>query len=333
MGTILRRVEVCTMKLNLTFLTFLLLTGFATCFETNKLVPHQTRADSNKLSIFVETYWESWIYKDYPQDYCAEMKDVPASPVGSTSGANIINISFADYTGGFNGIECDISNVVAGIEAVHQAGGLVKVAFGGALYSMSLAINDQATAEEFCDSVVQMREEYHIDGIDLDIEDGGTSAKLQIHVLKSCREKLGPDFLITYTLPALSSNVEPWMGTIRDGGQFLDYINVMAYDVYWTGYDYVMDIEALESIGIAKSKIVLGIMPGHHDAGNEYTSIEDAQTAAIFAKEQGLGGVMTWDINRDCDQRMNYAPGQDNLYQTGQPRAAFVDLLSQTINL
>ena len=31
-------------------------------------------------------------------------------------------------------------------------------------------------------------------------------------------------------------------------------------------------------------------MPGHHDAGNEYTSIEDAQTAALFAKEQGLGG-------------------------------------------
>ena len=26
----------------------------------------------------------------------------------------------------------------------------------------------------------------------------------------------------------------------------------MAYDVYWTGYDYVMDIEALEAIGIAK---------------------------------------------------------------------------------
>ncbi len=52
-------------------------------------------------------------------------------------------LAFADYTGGFNGIECDISNVVAGIEAVHQAGGRVKVAFGGALFSMALAINDQ----------------------------------------------------------------------------------------------------------------------------------------------------------------------------------------------
>ena len=36
-----------------------------------------------------------------------------------------------------------------------------------------------------------------VDGIDLDIEDGGTNAKIQTHLLKSCREKLGPDFLIT----------------------------------------------------------------------------------------------------------------------------------------
>jgi len=326
------------MKLSLIAVqTLLHLTGFVACFQAaNKLVA-PSAPDGNKFSLsgplFVETYWESWIYKDFPQDYCAEMKDVPVSPIGSISGANIVNIAFADYTGGLNGIECNISNVVAGIEAVHLAGGRVKVAFGGALYSMSFAVNDQASAEEFCESVVQMRADFHVDGIDLDVEDGGTNAMIQTHLLKSCREKLGPDFLITYTYPALASNVEPWMTTLRNGAQFLDYINVMAYDVYWTGYDFVMDIEALEALGISKNKIVLGIMPGHHDAGNEYTSIEDAEKAALFAKEEGLAGVMTWDINRDCDQRMNYPSGEDNLYQTGLPKAAFVDLLSQTINL
>ena len=45
--------------------------------------------------------------------------------------------------------------------------------------------------------MVQMREDYKVDGIDLDIEDGGTNAQIQTHLLKSCREKLGPDFLIT----------------------------------------------------------------------------------------------------------------------------------------
>ena len=32
------------------------------------------------------------LFQDYPTDYCAEMKDVPASPLGSTEGTNIVNI-------------------------------------------------------------------------------------------------------------------------------------------------------------------------------------------------------------------------------------------------
>ena len=31
-------------------------------------------------------------------------------------------------------------------------------------------------------------------------------------------------------------------------------------------------------------------MPGHHDAANEYTSLEEAEIAAFFAIEQGLPG-------------------------------------------
>ena len=29
----------------------------------------------------------------------------------------------------------------------------------------------------------------------------------------------------------------------------------MAYDVYWTGYDYSMDIEALQALGIPKERL------------------------------------------------------------------------------
>ena len=47
------------------------------------------------------------------------------------------------------------------------------------------------------------------------------------------------------------------------------------------------------------SKLLLSHI-GHHDASNEYTSVEDAVTATQMALEEGLGGVMTWDINRDC---------------------------------
>ena len=51
-------------------------------------------------------------------------------------------------------------------------------------------------------------------------------------------------------------------------------------------------------------------MIGHHDAANEYTSLEDAIDAVDYVKSEDLAGVMTWDINRDCDQRMNYPAGQ-----------------------
>ena len=45
-----------------------------------------------------------------------------------------------------------------------------------------------------------------------------------------------------------------------------------------------------------------------------------------------LVGVMTWDINRDTDQRMNYPAGADNLYQTGQGRATYINAISSVIN-
>ena len=41
--------------------------------------------------------------------------------------------------------------------------------------------------------------------------------------------------------------------------------------------------------------MVLGIMPGHHDAGNEYTSVEDAKKATKDAMELGLAGILYID--------------------------------------
>ena len=37
-------------------------------------------------------------------------------------------------------------------------------------------------------------------------------------------------------------------------------------------------------------------MPGHHDAGNEYTSLDDAKKATTDAINMGLAGI----IKHDC---------------------------------
>jgi hypothetical protein len=50
-------------------------------------------------------------------------------------------------------------------------------------------------------------------------------------------------------------------------------------------------------------------MPGHHDAGNEYTSLEDAQNAALYAKEQGLGGKYCLNYNSTLISLINMEVG------------------------
>ena len=56
--------------------------------------------------------------------------------------------------------------------------------------------------------------------------------------------------------------------------------NLRIYTAMFKGYNFTMDIEGLNGIGIPNNKIVWGLMPGHHDAGNEYTTLEQAKAAA-----------------------------------------------------
>ena len=104
--------------------------------------------------------------------------------------------------------------------------------------------------------------EIKIPRVDLDIESGGASASLQMHLIQSLREQCGEDFHITFTIPALTYSVEPWKTVITEASQFMDGINIMSYDYYWAGYNYTMDIQGLMELGVPKSKIVLGLMPG-----------------------------------------------------------------------
>ena len=106
-------------------------------------------------------------------------------------------------------------------------------------------------------------------------------------LIDELRRLLGPEFHISYTLPALSGQFEPWADTIRQAADLLDAVNVMAYDYYWDvsniilfffscatseqckmqGYTFEQDLNMLHGLGIPHNKVVYGLMPGHHDAG------------------------------------------------------------------
>merc|ERR1719391_615312 len=195
--------------------------------------------------LHLESYWESWHTEDYPGDFASFLRDVPAAPKGSCSGANYVTIAFGDFSGGFKGIgyQGEFNNMTIlteGIKAIHDKGGKVKMAYGGAMYDMSLFIHNKNDADSFADSVKGLKENYGLDGIDLDFESGGAAANLQIHLIASLRERCGPDFHITYTIPALTYSIEPWKTVIVRSKQNLDAVNIMSYDYYWSGYNYTM---------------------------------------------------------------------------------------------
>ena len=64
---------------------------------------------------------------------------------------------------------------------------------------------------------------------------------------------MGKDKLISYTLPATGELHEPYKTILSTVHSDLDAVNVMAYDVYWSGYDPIKDFESFESIGVDKS--------------------------------------------------------------------------------
>jgi len=280
---------------------------------------------------YVETYWESWIPADYPDDFGAFLKDVPVGPPGSCTGANVVNIAFGDYSGGILGQESDESVVREGIAAIHAKGGLVKIALGGALFSMGQHVTSPQDALHFAEQMQAAALEYGLDGMDLDVEDSGAGEDVQVAVIKETRRLL-PSFQITYTIAATVPAIEPWSSVIARTVDDLDAINIMAYDYYWPGYTFDLDLNTLKSLGVPTDKIVYGIMPGHSDAPNEYTSIEDAVSVADYVLANDLAGAMTWDVNRDCRKRMYYEEGEDNLFQTGQADGLFIDTLSGRLN-
>ena len=48
------------------------------------------------------------------------LADVPASAVGSCTGVNVVDVAFADYSGGINGTEAPAEIIKKGVVEVHK---------------------------------------------------------------------------------------------------------------------------------------------------------------------------------------------------------------------
>ncbi len=279
-----------------------------------------------------EAYWESW----NKGGYCSQLSEVP---MGLGNGkVNVIDLAFGNYsyskdgqgiTIGYLNDQITPDQLQQDVVAIHQSAGKVKLSLGGATFSMGSVVKDETTATQLAKNTAAACQRFNLDGVDFDIEDGSTNAKLQLVVFQQLRAALGPNALISYTIPAMAENIDPWKTVITQGSQYFSSINVMCYDYYWSGYKPQSDFAQLQSMGVAANKIVWGVMPGHADDPSEYVTPQDAINIANEVKTTNLGGVMIWDVNRDTNHRPGH-PG-DNVYETGLPDGTFINAISSAL--
>ena len=238
---------------------------------------------------FVEGYWESWSLAE-PISAIVKMKN------------DIFNISFINFTTtGTNtykvsGLDCDQATLTQFIKAVHDAGKKVKIALGGASYPLGSQLKTTQDAVGMAKALAEFVQQNNLDGVDFDIEDF-PAANLQIALIQNTRQLLGNNKLISYTPMTPASTTVPYPQVLKGAHQYLDGINIMAYNAY-QGYSYQQDVNALIAMGIPASKILVGLMPGNDDIGIP-TSLATISAASQFVLKSGLAGIMFWSLNRD----------------------------------
>jgi len=183
---------------------------------------------------------------------------------------------------------------------------LVIFAIGGYAYSLKPNpwewLTSKEKAEAMAEKVARWREDYGIDGIDLDLEEGAGSKKAagpnMVHFTRRLKS-LQPDLLVsqpTYGYPQVQAEIDVINASWQPGGAsngLADTIGLMVYEgaqalLYiknyaagseqWQGFPIKVDVP--------KDKILLGLKGS--------SSSRDIMKLARESVKQNLLGVMVW---------------------------------------
>lgn len=250
-----------------------------------------TQTPPVQSGLLIESYWESW-------NSTSSISSIVNMKV------DIINIAFANFvttgnhTYAISGVEASSAAIAQLVTLAHNAGKKVKIAIGGATYPLSGQLRTTQDAVGMAQAIALYVQQNNLDGVDFDIEDY-PAPELQIALIQNTRQLLGNNANISYTPKSPASTTFPYYTVIQGAHQYLNGILIMAYDAY-SGYSATQDVQALIKMGIPANKISIGLMPGMDDIG-VMTSLADIQTIAQFIKQNGLLGIMFWDLNRDLE--------------------------------
>jgi chitinase len=194
----------------------------------------------------------------------------------------------------------NVPNWVANVHAHHR---LALITIGGiADQHWEIACNNTYRSA-FVSNLVNYMKSNGFDGIDLDIEDDAWSAEgPPAAAMTTCVEAIATAAHAATTAagarPLISEDVTtPWMGSwVAPFQSYIDQFNLMTYGDTCANQcsTFTSDIQATISQGVPKAKMVLGI-----DVIDSYPSAGDCGNIAKYASQQGLAGVMVWDIHQD----------------------------------
>lgn len=267
------------------------------------------------------------------------------------SGLNGTQFNFSGNT--YGNQDPTVSDIIT---YVHTHGnGKVKVSFGGNSYAIPFApsyfisqtaawgTSNNPDYDTLVNGVVNVVTTLGLDGVDFDIEDPlpqqstATQFASQLTTfLQKVREGL-PGYEITLTIPAQAWG-QYWQYLAQNVASLgiVNAINFMEYDIWInpdlsTGYSGQIEADIITYTspttespppnwapgwGISPSIVQVGVMPGNDDLQNNLTPT-DAQTVAQFALDDGLYGVLMWDIDRDSNYDQTPTPwiGSNPAYQ------------------
>lgn len=202
------------------------------------------------------------------------------------------------------------------IDALRQAGGDVKISFGGATgIELAQACTDVNALTAEYQAVVDA---YKLKFIDLDVEGAAVADKASVDRRSqalAALQKREPGLKVSLTLPVLPEGLTAdglnVVKSAKDAGVKLDLVNIMAMDYQRAGQDYgdlaiqaakstEAQLKGLFGISDAQAFRMLGVTPmlGQNDDHGVFNQ-SDARDLVAFAGANHVGYLSFWETNRD----------------------------------
>ncbi|MGK5549869.1 chitinase, partial [Streptomyces sp. URMC 127] len=239
------------------------------------------------------------------------------------TGVKNFNLAFVTSGGGCTptwGGTGDLgSNPVAGqIGALREAGGDVRVSFGGAAGTeLGLACS---SADDLAAAYGKVVDAYKLTKVDFDIEGGAlpdTAANTRRARAIAQLQKKHPGLDVSFTLPVMPTGLTQdgvnLVENAKKNGVSVSAVNIMAMD-YGSSFGGDMGQYAVDAATATQAQVkgVLGLsdaaawkavavtpMIGVNDVSSEVFTTGNASRLVAFARAKGLGWLSMWSATRD----------------------------------